>query len=215
MFVITKLAPTKSNRMAVFFNGHFDFSVDMETFVQQDLKEGMELTGPQYDALRGGTQYRQAKEKAFRLLSYKSYTKAMLSKRLCQDFPPETVEDVIARLEELHLLDDADYALRCAKDLVNLKKYSLERVKQELRRRGIDQYTIEDTVVLLKENDDSGARIRQVLEKKYLQGLGEEKGRRRAVNGLVRLGYQYSDIKREIAALLEENGVSPGESWEE
>ncbi len=124
MFVITKLSPTKSGRMAVFFNGHFDFSVDMETAVLQNLTVGREFTGPEYDALRGDASYRQAREKAFRLLSYKSYTSAMLAQRLSQDFAPETVEDVIARLQELGLLNDADYALRCGRDFINLKKYS-------------------------------------------------------------------------------------------
>lgn len=213
MFVITKLSPTKSGRMAVFFNGHFDFSVDMETAVLQNLTVGREFTGPEYDALRGDASYRQAREKAFRLLSYKSYTSAMLAQRLSQDFAPETVEDVIARLQELGLLNDADYALRCGRDLINLKKYSLQRVGQELRRRGIDPCTVEDTLAALEEEDDPGERIQQIILKKYLRGLGEEKGRRRAVNGLVRLGYRYEDIKREISAVLEEYGEE--NSWEE
>ena len=53
----------------------------------------------------------------------------------------------------------------------------------------------------------------QIIMKKYLRGLGEEKGRRRAVNGLVRLGYRYEDIKREISAVLEEYGEE--NSWVE
>ena len=112
MFVITKLSPTKSGRMAVFFNGHFDFSVDMETAVLQNLTVGREFTGPEYDALRGDASYRQAREKAFRLLSYKSYTSAMLAQRLSQDFAPETVEDVIARVERLRKTQLGAFVIR-------------------------------------------------------------------------------------------------------
>ncbi len=72
---------------------------------------------------------------------------------------------------------------------------------------------MEDTLAALEEEDDPGERIRQIIMKKYLRGLGEEKGRRRAVNGLVRLGYRYEDIKREISAVLEEYGEE--NSWVE
>ena len=40
---ITALKETKRGRMAVFFDGEFDFSVDDETLLRHDLKVGKRL----------------------------------------------------------------------------------------------------------------------------------------------------------------------------
>ena len=144
MPVLTKITPTKQGRLALFFDEEFAFSVDLETLAQFGLQKDMELTEEELDELMEQTQYKKAKDRAFRLLGYKSYTRHLLKQRLLQeDFPQEIVLDVLDRLEELGLIDDLDYACRCASDLLHLKKYSLSRVRQELRHRGVDDADIE------------------------------------------------------------------------
>ena len=124
----------------------------------------------------------------------------MLKQRLQQeDFPVEVVADVLDRLEELGLLDDLDYARRCAADLLHLKKYSVSRVRQELRCRGVEEADIEEA--LQQIDSDPLQQIREVVEKKYRSGLSDEKGRRRAVNGLQRLGYSYGQIRQVLNEL--------------
>lgn len=41
----------------------------------------------------------------------------------------------------------------------------------------------------------------------YARYLGEEKGRQRAVNALLRMGYKYGEIRPALAEVLEELGV--------
>ena len=74
---ITALKETKRGRMAVFFDGEFDFSVDDETLLRHDLKVGKRLDERAYEQLREQTQYQKAKEKAFSLLSRRSYASAL------------------------------------------------------------------------------------------------------------------------------------------
>lgn len=198
---ITRLQETKAGRMAVFFDNAFDFSVDEETFVRYHLKVGQRYTQAQYEQLVNETQYMKAKEKAFTLLSYKSWTRKLLQQRLEQDFAPDCVEDVLDRMEQLGLINDADYAVRCARDLVNLKHYSLNRVRQELERRGISRNNAEDALVQFDDYDEAQA-VYAILQKKYGCALREEKGRRRAFNALLRLGYAVEDIRSQTAAIL-------------
>lgn len=200
---ITRLQETKRGRISIFFDDEFAFSVDEETFVRYQLKVGQRYSEQEYEQLYRETQYMRAKEKAFVLLSAKSYTRKMLSERLQRDFDEDSVQEVLDRLEELGLLNDADYALCCAKDLVGLKHYSLSRVRQELAHRGISQNEIEDTLTSFEEYDESQA-IRAILEKKYSTGLQNEKGRRKAFNALLRLGYDMGDIRCEMEKLLED-----------
>lgn len=198
---ITRLQETKGGRMAVFFDDTFDFSVDKETFVRYHLKVGQRYTPAQYEQLVNETQYMKAKEKAFTLLSYKSWTRKLLQQRLEQDFAPDCVEDVLDRMEQLGLVNDADYAVRCARDLVNLKHYSLNRVRQELELRGISRNDTEDALVQFEDYDEAQA-VYAILQKKYGCALREEKGRRRAFNALLRLGYAIEDIRSQTAAVL-------------
>lgn len=200
---ITALKETKRGRMAVFFDGEFDFSVDDETLLRHDLKVGKRLDERAYEQLREQTQYQKAKEKAFSLLSRRAYASAQLRQKLEGDFPPDCIDRVMERCAELGLIDDLDYARRAAKDLVHLKHYSLSRVRQELAHRGIGQNEIEDALELFADYDERQA-LRQLLEKKYAASLREEKGRRRAFSALVRLGYDPGEIRREMEGLRAE-----------
>lgn len=55
----------------------------------------------------------------------------------------------------------------------------------------------------LEERDIEG-EIRTILLKKYKSVLGEQKGKDRAIRGLMRKGYHYGDIKRVLNEILEE-----------
>lgn len=201
--VITDLRQTKQGRIAVFFDGEFDFSVDDETLVQYHLAVGKRYTAGQYEQLRLQTQYKKARDKAFSLLSRRSYPAAQLRQKLEQDFPEDCVQEVLERVKELGLVDDADYALRCAKDLVNIKHYSLQRVRQELRHRGIHDNDIEDAMQEFEDFDEQQA-VQQLLEKKFAAALTEEKGRRRAFQALLRLGYDAGTVKSQMQRAMEQ-----------
>ena len=200
---ITALKETKRGRMAVFFDGEFDFSVDDETLLRHDLKVGKRLDERAYEQLREQTQYQKAKEKAFSLLSRRAYASAQLRQKLEGDFPPDCIDRVMERCADLGLIDDLDYAQRAARDLVHLKHYSLSRVRQELAHRGIGQNEIEDALELFADYDERQA-LRQLLEKKYAASLREEKDRRRAFSALVRLGYDSGEIRGEMEKLRAE-----------
>lgn len=209
---ITALKETKQGRMAVFFDDVFDFSVDEETLVRHKLKVGQKFTPEQYEQLKSETQYQKAKEKAFSLLSYKSFPRRQLKERLERDFSEDCVEDVLDRLQELGLLNDADYALRCARDLFALKHYAPSRVRQELAARGIGSNDIEDVMEEFSDFDVSAA-VLGLLERKYGDSLREEKVRRRAFAALMRLGYEPDDIRAQMAQLL--SNLPPQEEEQE
>ena len=198
---ITALKETKQGRLAIFFDDVFDFSVDEETMLRHKLRVGQKFTPEQYEELRSETQYQKAKEKAFSLLSFKSFTRKQLGERLTKDFSEDCVEEVLDRLEELGLLNDADYAARCARDLFSIKHYAPTRVRQELAARGIGSNDIEDVMEEFADFDASAA-VLGLLERKYGASLREEKVRRRAFAALMRLGYEPDDIRAQMAQLL-------------
>ena len=100
------------------------------------------------------------------------------------------------RMEELGLVNDEEFAKRYAAELFNRKGFSGRRAQYELLRKGIDKEIIAQVVEELEPNPVE--KIKEIIEKKYLRCLQDEKGYRRTVNGLQRLGYRYEDIKQAI-----------------
>jgi regulatory protein len=81
-------------------------------------------------------------------------------------------------------------------------------VRWELTRRGIERELAEQ---IAEENaPDPGQAIRRLLETKYARSLGDEKGRRRTVAALQRLGYRWEDIKGALREFEEEDDAHAG-----
>ena len=138
----------------------------------------------------------------FRSLEYSSHSAGRLAEKLRRHYPPETVEQVVQRLRELGLLDDLDYGRRLAADLLNLRGYSLGRVRQTLYQRRLDKETIDQVMGELSEIDQI-APIVALVNKKYLQKLREPRGREKVAAALQRRGYRYDEIREALSQVTE------------
>ena len=198
---ITDFHKTKQGRIALYVDGDFAFSMDPEVFAQWKLTIGQELSLERMEELFSQAQVKAAKEKALQLLSYKEYTAQELERRLRRQLQPEACALAVERMVELGLVNDEDYALRRARDLSRRKLYGPARIRQELRRLGLDRELVEQAISLLEEDDQE--KIRSILAKKYPDALYDEKARRRAFSGLMRMGYQADQVRRALDCLEE------------
>lgn len=213
MPVITEITVTKKGRFALFLDGEFSFSVDDETLVSEHLQKGSRLSEEDLRRIREETCLRYAKQKALSLLAHKEYTAKMMAQRLMTyEIEEETAWAATQRMEELGLINDLDYAMRCSRDLVNLKRYSPRRAAQELRTRGVPSHCIEEALAQFDGMDNSPA-IASVLLKKYYRELDTPKGKNRAVNGLARLGYSPGEVLGVISNLLDDPDYYHEESY--
>lgn len=203
---ITDISVTKKGRYALFVDGEFLFSAEEEALVRSGLRPGMETDIHTLEALRRESEYIYGREWALHLLEYKAYSRRMLLDRLRRQLDEDIAEQVADRLCELGLIDDRYYASTYARDLFRLKGYSRQRIAQALRQKGIEPDTIEEVLEQFGAGE-SDARLRELIRKKYARYLGEEKGRQRAVNALLRMGYKYGEIRPALAEVLEELGV--------
>ena len=203
---ITQITPTQKGRYALFADGAFLFSVHPDILAAAHLKVGDQLTVERLEELRVESEFKITKERALRLLGTRSYTAAQLRERLERYAEPDIAAQTVERMEELGLIDDEQYALACARDLLRLKGYAPRRIYQELCRRGIAQWMAQEAVNGLEE-DQSDQRLLELVRRKYGKSLGDPKGKQRAFQGLARLGYGYEEIRRAIAQVLEEDGL--------
>ncbi|MEG1244688.1 MAG: RecX family transcriptional regulator, partial [Oscillospiraceae bacterium] len=84
-----------------------------------------------------------------------------------------------------------------AHDLQIRKGMSPFRIRQELLRRGVSR-EISQNITDELDTDDKQCIINLLNSKFASRNLADEKDLRRTINSLIRLGYQYSDIKNAI-----------------
>ena len=82
--------------------------------------------------------YDKVKEKALRLLEFRSHSEYELRQKLhIAGASDEHIEQALEFCRHYGFVNDKSYALGKARDLINLKKYGLRRVKSELKMKGL------------------------------------------------------------------------------
>lgn len=192
----------KANKIHIYVDDEYRATVDSDYWYSEKYRNLKEINDEELTELLDAVSFRRAYNKGLDLLSRRPYGVKELIKKLCEKgHEKASAEKACERLLELHLLNDEEYARILANDLIERKKFSIKRVKQELSFRGISREIVENTVDSL--DNDAENRIILVIKKKYINKLDDEKGRKRAIDGLMRLGYSYSEIKSALNTLSE------------
>lgn len=197
---LTAAEPRRKSLTQLYIDGEPAVKIDTETFVRSGLKPGDELTDEQLHELIESSDRRRAQEKALYLLEHRSHSKKELADKIARTAASrEAAQAAADRMEELGLVNDAAYARELAKMLFTRKKFGAQRVRQELRLKGIDPNLIEDLMEEYRDEDAALENACELLERKYRGWQEDEKIRRRAFAGLQRLGYSYDVIRRALA----------------
>ena len=192
----------KANKIHIYVDEEYRATVDSDYWYSEKYRNYKEINEEELTELLDSVSFRRAYNKGLDLLSRRPYGVNELIKKLCEKgHEKEASEKACDRLLELGLLNDEEYARILANDLLERKNYSTKRIKQELSFRGIPREIIENTVDSL--DNDAENRIILVIKKKYINKLNDEKGRKRAVDGLMRLGFSYSEIKSALKEISE------------
>lgn len=194
---ITAIEPRRKRLSQLYLDGEAAVKVDTETLLKAGWKPGMEISDEDLHQLLQESEARRAKEKALYLLEYRSHSKKELADKISRTTSREAAEAAVDKMEELGLVNDEDYGRQMAEYLLQKKGYGLRRARQELLQKGIDRELIEE---LLEElASDPEEKLREIVERKYQNQLDDEKGYRRTVAALQRLGYGWEDIKTVLA----------------
>ena len=184
----------KAKKIHIYIDEEYRATVDSDYWYSEKYRNYKEINEEELTELLNAVSFRRAYNKGLDFLSRRPYGTKELVKKLCEKgHEKEFAEKACDRLLELGLLNDEEYARILANDLLDRKNYSIKRIKQELAFRGINREVIENTVDLL--DNDPVSRIIILIKKKYINKISDEKGRKRTVDALLRLGYSYSDIK--------------------
>ncbi len=184
----------KQNKIHVHCNGEYAFTVDAEYWFSspyctvKEINDDEELAAF-YDAVGS----RSAFIAGLRLLSYRDHSeKEMVQKLVLKGHRKSYAVNAVEKLKEYRYIDDERVAEVYAKDLFERKGMSINGIVSELCRKGISREIA--CIAAEKLDNDPILRIIDLIDKKYHRYLNDEKGVKKTVAALQRLGYRWSDI---------------------
>ncbi len=192
MPVIDTLEKYKGNTFMVELSDGETIFLNIETVMKFNLKKGIDIPDDAVLEIKHTDQLRKARERALYLLDYRDYCFVELYKKLEANYDEEVCLEVLNWLCENGLVNDRRYATRLGEKLVITKGFGYYRAKQEMLMKGLDRELVEE--VLSEYEEDTLSRLEELVEKKYLHKIIDEKSLNRVKNALVRQGYTYSDV---------------------
>lgn len=166
--------------------------VTEEELLRFGLRAGMELDGGTLEALRASAKTSSVKAQAAGIIGARALSKRELTRRLVRKGSEESDAQAAADwLEDIGAVDDAAYAAALVRHY-GQKGYGPARVREELRRRGVDRALWDGA---LEELPDSGEILDRLIQKKCRGELSDPREKKRVSDALLRRGFAWSDVK--------------------
>lgn len=181
----------RRDRVSVYLDGVYAFSVQTLVATAAHLAPGMPLTNEHIAALCSDDSYHKALDRALRYLSYRPRSSKEMNQYLNRlQLDPGTTSKVLTRLTDLGFLDDLAFAQFWQENRLARDPRGARLIKAELRGKGVDSDTI--AALELDSLDEEGNALQAAQRKALsLKGLDEITFRRRLSAFLMRRGYNY------------------------
>lgn len=208
----------KGNRYRIDVDGEYWYILADTLVMDFRLRKGMAVTEELLGEIRAAADYRKGRERAFYLLESREHTKSELAAKLARNIDWETARKIADEMESLGLIHETDYARRLAQYLSSVKHHGSRRIYQELMKKGFSGSDIQSALDDIETDEDELTALVRKKYARYLQLADEEapsgfhrgysKGKNKAIQGLMRLGYSFGEslaaVERVEAELAEE-----------
>lgn len=195
-----KKSERKKGRFLVKLEDGDVLRVTEDELLRFGLRAGLELGEKEAEALRSSARASSAKAAAANMIGSRALSKKELTRRLVQKGNEESDAQAAADwLEDIGAIDDAGYAAALARHYGG-KGYGPARVREELRRRGVDRALWDAAMEEMPEPEEI---LDQLIQKKCQGDLSDPKDRKRISDMLLRRGFPWSDVKAAMSRYTE------------
>ena len=205
--IVTQITehPRKPGRYVVDVDGREFAIVTADALVDTKTRVGIVVDDAHAMRLRQAGEFVETYDRALNLLAFRARSSRELHRRLVQKgTAPELAEQVIAKLRDVGLVDDADFARQLTRSKLS-GGASRRRVHQELFKRGVARDVADAAVDEVEEDEglSDDASIERVARKKWrtLVELDAATRRRRLYGFLARRGFDSDDVSRMVRLL--------------
>lgn len=197
--------------------GSYTLEVHEDVLIKYRMMKGAVFTRAELEEIVLADERQRAYGDALLALSRKMRTSYEIAMRLGEKgWGLDVVNEVIKRLTEERLIDDAVYAQEWAQQRVRSRGKGKMWVRHELRQKGVEKPLIEEALGMVSEEEEMSS-ARELALKKWRSVAGELQDRKRKTGAfLMRRGYSGSLVSKVLRSIIEEEGISGGdeEEWE-
>lgn len=199
---ITKISQQKSkDRVNVYLDHKFGFSLDLENFVKYNLKAGQELSRSDIEAIKSKGDLARFTEQLVKFACLRPRSRWEIERWLARKkIPKEFKSKLIKKLEKFELLNDQKFAEWWIGQRIEFRPRSNAELTSELINKHIDKDTIK--MVLGNANLNEVELATRVLRKhdyKWNRIKNEKERFRKMSQYLGRKGYSWDVIKKAIS----------------
>ncbi|CAM2888004.1 RecX family transcriptional regulator [Paenibacillus sediminis] len=206
--VITSVEHAKKakNRYLIWF-GDLSLSVHEDVMIKYRMLKGSTFNKQELGEIIIADEKQRAYVQAILYLGRKPRTRQEVAIRLREkEIEEGVIDEIINRLEQEGLLNDAIYARQWAQQRVSSQRKGKVWVRHELRQKGINKSLISEALEQISEEEELASAI-TIGRKKWKQTKGERLDRRRKTAAyLMRRGFSSELVRRAFVEIENEDG---------
>jgi regulatory protein len=188
----------KRNNVKIYVDGEFLAESDSLIVSKFDLFIDKDVSDNIIDKLKQKAAFVKAKNDVIRFLSYRPRSEWEICNKLKKkNYSAITIKEIISWLKEKNLVNDREFSLMWIKDRMANKPLGKLKIKNELKKKGIKNSTIENIINIFfeKEVDELKLAYQLVESKKNALKLKNiELEPKKIINMLKNRGFSYNVI---------------------
>ena len=193
----------RQDRRSIFVNGKFVLGVDEAVVADLGLHVGQQIGEDELQQVVHRELVNKAKERALRLLEYRKRSTSEVVQRLRKaGFAEDVIDEVVARLVDIGLLNDADFSQSWVSYRLAAKGMGKSRIMWELRLKGVSSDVAEEALSTVDADTEYQSAIdaaRRRWDKDRDPDLRAK--RQRLVAYLKRHGFDWDVVNRIVSEL--------------
>lgn len=205
---ITKIEVQKKNkdRVNIYIDDKYAFAAFVDVVINQGIKKGMELDADILQKIDFEEHRRKCKNAAIKIVERSAKTeKQVIDKLKEKEYSDDAIKYAVDFLNEYGFINDRLYAKSFAHD--KLMKNGTNKIKFELRRKGISDDIIKETLNDINDDEEIENAV-SIAEKKYVQILRRESDKYKIKNKLYTFlagrGYSFDTVKKVVEIVMKE-----------
>ncbi|MDR1196446.1 MAG: recombination regulator RecX [Endomicrobium sp.] len=190
----------------VFFDSGENILISADSIVKFGLKEGADLTDEELKRISSFDKSGRACADALALVGKRSYSsKSLYDKLIQKGYDSKDAKAAVGRLKELNYINDEKFTKIYAQYLKNRGKGEYA-IRAELEKHAIDKNTINETLELLKSEEEPHEQIIAIIKNKFKKFDYKNKNEvRKTAAFFLRRGFSSQTIAK---ALREYKGIN-------
>jgi regulatory protein len=180
----------RKDRRSVFIDGAFALALNEAQALEFGLSVGREVSQAEVEQWRAADLFQQTLDHALNFLTFRPRSREEVRRNLYgRRVSPELIEQVLAKLEEMGVLSDQQFAEFWVESREQFNPRGARALSAELRQRGVDRETIEATVA--PERDEERALAAAQKKLRGLANADYQTFRKQLGGFLLRRGFGY------------------------